>query len=67
MMSACNIPRVNTGHGVRATQRTNALIRLMGMAVGGHWSTVSVDTDGKRRKRALWDGRVASQHYCYLR
>ena len=32
MMSACSMPSVNTGHGVRATQRTNALIRLIGMA-----------------------------------
>jgi hypothetical protein len=27
MMSACNMLRVNTGHGVRSTQRTNRLIR----------------------------------------
>ena len=32
MMSACSMPSVNTGHGVRATQRTNALIRPIGMA-----------------------------------
>src|SRR3954463_16682733 len=32
MMSACSMPSVNTGHGVRATHRTNALIRLMGIA-----------------------------------
>jgi hypothetical protein len=27
MMSACNMPRENTGHGVRATQRANSRIR----------------------------------------
>ena len=27
MMSACNMPSENTGHGVRATQRTNPLTR----------------------------------------
>ena len=32
MMSACSMPRVNTGHGVRATQRTNALIRPISVA-----------------------------------
>ncbi len=32
MMSACSMPSVNTGHGVRATQRTNALIRPIGTA-----------------------------------
>ena len=32
MMSACSMPSVNTGHGVRATQRTNALIRPIAMA-----------------------------------
>ena len=32
MMSACSMPSVNTGHGVRATQRTNALIRPIGSA-----------------------------------
>ena len=30
MMSDCSMPRVKTGHGVRATQRTNALIRPIG-------------------------------------
>src|ERR1700754_4885751 len=32
MMSDCSMPSVNTGHGVRATQRTNALIRPFGNA-----------------------------------
>src|SRR5689334_1652714 len=32
MMSDCSMPSVNTGHGVRATQRTNALIRPIGTA-----------------------------------
>ena len=27
MMSACSMPSENTGHGVRATQRMNPLIR----------------------------------------
>ena len=27
MMSACSMPSENTGHGVRATQRTNPLTR----------------------------------------
>ena len=64
MMSACSMPRVNTGHGVRATQRTNALIRPIGMA-----SVVTRQPyrSAGTRKGRLWDGRVGSQHYCYLR
>ena len=62
MMSACSMPSVNTGHGVRATQRTNALIRPIGSA---SWSPVNRIGPGGP-ERALWDGRVGSQHYCYL-
>ena len=57
------MPSVNTGQGVRATQRTNALIRPIGIGLGGHPITVSGRGDQKAR---CWDGRVGSQHYCYL-
>ncbi len=35
MMSACSMPSVNTGQGVRAAQRTNALIRPISVASAG--------------------------------
>jgi hypothetical protein len=32
MMSACSMPSVKTGHGVRTIHRTNARIRVLGAA-----------------------------------
>ena len=57
MMSACSMPSVNTGHGVRTTQRTNALIRPIGDRLGGH----PINRIGRRRPsdaRVVPDGRV---------
>ena len=62
MMSACSMPSVNTGQGVRATHRTNAVIRLIGMAS----EVTGQPYRSKGLERAVWDGRVGSQHYCYL-
>ena len=43
------MPSVNTGHGVRATQRTNALIRPIGTA---SWSPVNRIGPWETRKGA---------------
>ena len=52
MMSACSMLSENTGHGVRATHRTNALIRRGSVAAVVTQPTVSVSGDSPETKKS---------------